>query len=289
MPICEKGGCKMLHSDDTPSIGRHYFCDRCYGHSSEGHLFGSTRCWRCPDCDFDLCFQCHPEDEHDLNRDQLNRCVLAAQRQAELRFQEQQEIFPETSGEESSRSVSPEALQDADDDELNRSVRAAQRQAGLRLKEQQEVAAKLSGKESSRPVSPENLLGNWVDCYGNDVFVISTDAIRARLIAKLSQPFRPDIQLNLRPVSAGGGWRCGNTVLDQEGSSERQLIWLFPNGRVSVWSRPHWSTSPAASTTASTAVSKPGSTGNLTPDASTAGSGDEGVVMVPVLLPVSAK
>mmetsp|Transcript_28540 Transcript_28540/g.45943 ORF Transcript_28540/g.45943 Transcript_28540/m.45943 type:complete len:171 (+) Transcript_28540:37-549(+) len=85
---------------------------------------------------------------------------------------------------------------------------------------------------------PEHLLGNWADSLGNAVLVFSTDAYEVRLMATLSQPPRKDITLQLRPVP-GGGWICGNAMLDPVWTSKTQLHWLAIDGRISVWVRPN--------------------------------------------------
>lgn len=86
-------------------------------------------------------------------------------------------------------------------------------------------------------LSPETLLGNWADSLGNAVLVCSVDAYQVRLMATLSQPPRPDIHLKIQPVP-GGGWVCGNAMLDPAWSTETQLHWLTADGRISVWVRP---------------------------------------------------
>ena len=47
------------HAEDGYQEG--YFCDRCKGKSSLGHLGGSMRRWFCVHCSQDLCFECFPE------------------------------------------------------------------------------------------------------------------------------------------------------------------------------------------------------------------------------------
>mmetsp|Transcript_13570 Transcript_13570/g.29860 ORF Transcript_13570/g.29860 Transcript_13570/m.29860 type:complete len:150 (-) Transcript_13570:228-677(-) len=85
-------------------------------------------------------------------------------------------------------------------------------------------------------LTPEELLGCWADSLGHSVSVYSTDAFEVRLTAKLSQPGRPDVFLRVRPIP-GGGWSCGNAVLDPVWSSTSQLHWLAADGRISVWMR----------------------------------------------------
>jgi len=85
-------------------------------------------------------------------------------------------------------------------------------------------------------LTPEQLLGTWADSLGNSVIVASVDAYELRLTATLSQPPRRDIHLALKPVP-GGGWACGNSMLDPMWSSAEQLHWLTGDGRVSVWVR----------------------------------------------------
>lgn len=86
------------------------------------------------------------------------------------------------------------------------------------------------------PLSYEDFLGNWVDLQGNPVLVYSTDAWQPRLMAAVTRPNRPDLQLSLR-VSPAGGWICGNATLDASISSAKRLHWIAPDGRVSVWTR----------------------------------------------------
>jgi len=86
--------------------------------------------------------------------------------------------------------------------------------------------------------SPDALSGNWVDSQGNAVHVHSTDAYALRLVATLSRPPRPDIHLAVKPVVAGGGWQCGNSLLDPVWATEEQIHWVAMDGRVSVWVRP---------------------------------------------------
>lgn len=87
-------------------------------------------------------------------------------------------------------------------------------------------------------MGPEKLLGHWVDSQGNAVHVLSTDAYDVRLVATLSRPPRADINLSVKPVSLGGGWQCGHSLLDPVWTSEVQLHWVAMDGRVSVWVRP---------------------------------------------------
>ncbi|CAL1150814.1 unnamed protein product [Cladocopium goreaui] len=56
--------------------------------------------------------------------------------------------------------------------------------------------------------------GQWRDSLGNQVFVCFEDELCKILVAHLSRPPRPDIKLSMWPVPFGGGWQCGNTVLD---------------------------------------------------------------------------
>merc|ERR1719507_1927691 len=86
------------------------------------------------------------------------------------------------------------------------------------------------------PISPADFLGTWADSLGNAVIVSSEDAYQLRLLAVLSQPPRRDIHLAMRPMP-GGGWTCGNAMLDPTWSSPTQLHWLTADGRISVWVR----------------------------------------------------
>ena len=46
-----------------------YFCDRCKGQSSKGHLKGSMRRWFCMHCNQDLCFACFSEGQGEEEED----------------------------------------------------------------------------------------------------------------------------------------------------------------------------------------------------------------------------
>jgi len=111
--------------------------------------------------------------------------------------------------------------------DLNK-IRAAQMEATLKRMADDAPAP-------MEPVTPDVLCCNWTDSYGNLVSVYSRDAFDARLIATLSKPPRPDINLPLKRVESGRGWHCGDAVLAS--SSPEQLKWAFPNGSVSVWTR----------------------------------------------------
>lgn len=87
-------------------------------------------------------------------------------------------------------------------------------------------------------LSHEALVGNWVDSQGNQVQVMQVDAYTVKLMAVLSRPPRNDIHLPLKPITAGGGWQCGHSVLDPMWTSSKQLHWVAMDGRVSVWVRP---------------------------------------------------
>lgn len=101
-------------------------------------------------------------------------------------------------------------------------------QAASAVEQQAQLPMKLTAKD---------LLGGWADSLGNAVHVFSTDAYEMRLMATLARPPRPDIHLCIRPVVAGGGWQCGNSILDPVWTSEKQLHWVTVDGRVSVWVR----------------------------------------------------
>lgn len=92
-------------------------------------------------------------------------------------------------------------------------------------------------QHQSLGLMPPDLLGSWADSLGNAVHVFSQDAYEMRLMATLTRPPRPDIHLNLRPVAAGGGWQCGNSILDPVWTTDKQLHWVTVDGRVSVWVR----------------------------------------------------
>merc|ERR1712183_376005 len=82
-----------------------------------------------------------------------------------------------------------------------------------------------------------DLLGAWADSLGNAVHVYSQDAYEMKLQATLTKPPRQDIHLSVRQVEGGGGWQCGNSILDPVWTSEQQLHWVTGDGRVSVWVR----------------------------------------------------
>lgn len=79
-PRC-RNGCTMVHVGQTPSSEKHYVCNACGGKSRRGHL-GGDKCkrWRCHKCDYEVCFQCHPDrhlakKEPDEQPDRLARCT----------------------------------------------------------------------------------------------------------------------------------------------------------------------------------------------------------------------
>lgn len=123
---------------------------------------------------------------------------------------------------------------------LDSRIRGAQSEAAERRN------AERGGQRSTQPrrpprsgggsLSPEDLLGAWADSLGNAILVSSVDAYELKLLAVLSQPPRRDITLAVRPVP-GGGWICGNAMLDPAWSTAAQLHWLTADGRVSVWVR----------------------------------------------------
>lgn len=51
----------MVPSDHVKGGRSHYACDLCGARSARGHLMGTMRRWRCERCDYDVCFQCHPQ------------------------------------------------------------------------------------------------------------------------------------------------------------------------------------------------------------------------------------
>eukprot|EP00927_Polykrikos_kofoidii_P051280 TRINITY_DN45072_c0_g1_i1.p1 TRINITY_DN45072_c0_g1~~TRINITY_DN45072_c0_g1_i1.p1 ORF type:complete len:246 (+),score=42.05 TRINITY_DN45072_c0_g1_i1:95-832(+) len=101
------------------------------------------------------------------------------------------------------------------------------------------TAASAQRMHSTAPLlpKPEGILGQWADSLGNKVLVLSTDAYQVRLVATLSRPPRQDIHLPVLPVVLGGGWQCGDSILDPFWSSESELHWVARSGRVSVWVR----------------------------------------------------
>lgn len=93
-------------------------------------------------------------------------------------------------------------------------------------------------QQSNGFMSHEHLLGRWVDSSGNVINVLFTDAFRTNLVALLSKPPRPDIHLNVKPVTMGAGWQCGHSVLEPTWTTPAQLFWVTMDGEVSVWVRP---------------------------------------------------
>ena len=62
-PSCTKGH-KMVMSSYNGVAGGYrsgYFCDKCSGESSQGHLDGSRQRWFCRACCEDYCLDCVPE------------------------------------------------------------------------------------------------------------------------------------------------------------------------------------------------------------------------------------
>eukprot|EP00931_Biecheleriopsis_adriatica_P041693 TRINITY_DN23803_c0_g1_i1.p1 TRINITY_DN23803_c0_g1~~TRINITY_DN23803_c0_g1_i1.p1 ORF type:complete len:217 (+),score=28.86 TRINITY_DN23803_c0_g1_i1:58-708(+) len=86
-------------------------------------------------------------------------------------------------------------------------------------------------------LSADVFQGAWVDSLGNNVFVCFVDPNAAVLQAILSKPPRSDITLSIRPVNMGGGWQCGNSVLDPYSAWPNELRWIASDGRSSVWVR----------------------------------------------------
>eukprot|EP00928_Gymnodinium_smaydae_P055622 TRINITY_DN39124_c0_g1_i1.p1 TRINITY_DN39124_c0_g1~~TRINITY_DN39124_c0_g1_i1.p1 ORF type:complete len:208 (-),score=33.58 TRINITY_DN39124_c0_g1_i1:146-769(-) len=103
-------------------------------------------------------------------------------------------------------------------------------------------AAAIAATRSSVPgevgelLDPMNLLGNWADTTGNCVKVYSIDAWEVRVMASLSRPGKPDLQLALWPTPEGG-WSCGNTILNPAASSKDELHWICPDGSTNIWLR----------------------------------------------------
>jgi len=116
--------------------------------------------------------------------------------------------------------------------ELDDLIRKAQLEAGVKRRE---VPGLQAPAPTATAVTPEALFGNWTDTYGNTVCVYSMDAFNAQLVATLSRPPRHDINLPIYSVSMGCGWHCGDAALVER--SDTQLMWMFPNGNVSTWTR----------------------------------------------------
>eukprot|EP00929_Paragymnodinium_shiwhaense_P012394 TRINITY_DN11953_c0_g1_i1.p1 TRINITY_DN11953_c0_g1~~TRINITY_DN11953_c0_g1_i1.p1 ORF type:complete len:329 (+),score=93.81 TRINITY_DN11953_c0_g1_i1:150-1136(+) len=87
----------------------------------------------------------------------------------------------------------------------------------------------------------EDLVGQWQDSQGNVVTVQQQSFGQAPLVlaATLSKPPRADIRLNIwleQTDDVGGAcWRCGDAVMQDDGLDFDRIHWLFPDGRVSVW------------------------------------------------------
>mmetsp|Transcript_9912 Transcript_9912/g.21404 ORF Transcript_9912/g.21404 Transcript_9912/m.21404 type:complete len:156 (-) Transcript_9912:30-497(-) len=99
------------------------------------------------------------------------------------------------------------------------------------------MAPRAATEPEIRSLSPDVFKGQWTDSLGNKVFVCFADALATVLVAHLSRPPRPDIQLSLRRVPHGGGWQCGNAVLDPTCAFPDQLTWVAADGRLSTWVR----------------------------------------------------
>eukprot|EP00448_Togula_jolla_P000036 CAMPEP_0170605494 /NCGR_PEP_ID=MMETSP0224-20130122/20003_1 /TAXON_ID=285029 /ORGANISM="Togula jolla, Strain CCCM 725" /LENGTH=181 /DNA_ID=CAMNT_0010930501 /DNA_START=98 /DNA_END=641 /DNA_ORIENTATION=- len=104
---------------------------------------------------------------------------------------------------------------------LDDQIRKAQLAAGQKLFENK-------GMENGGPVSPEDFCGNWRDSYGNTVSVYSKDAFETRLIATLSKPPRPDVNLPVFTSPHSYGWQCGGATLVAH--TQTQLWWAFQMG-----------------------------------------------------------
>mmetsp|Transcript_40062 Transcript_40062/g.85847 ORF Transcript_40062/g.85847 Transcript_40062/m.85847 type:complete len:277 (-) Transcript_40062:281-1111(-) len=109
-----------------------------------------------------------------------------------------------------------------------------------------------SGDLNALKVQESSFYGNWTDSFGNAVCVYSTDAFTSQLVASLSKPPRPDINLQIRRAEGGSGWMCGKAYLSFVDDALSTLHWTFPNGVTSAWCRPAsvCSTDGAASTAA---------------------------------------
>jgi len=125
---------------------------------------------------------------------------------------------------------------------LTAQIKAAQCVAQQQQQHQQQQQTLPEGAAAGPQiqVGPAELLGDWIDSYGNDVSVCAIDAYGVQLSATLSQPPRPDIHLKLRPLKESGGWQCGKATLDammSQSSQQVELFWCFPGGAVSIWKR----------------------------------------------------
>eukprot|EP00913_Durusdinium_trenchii_P032678 g30587.t1 len=100
------------------------------------------------------------------------------------------------------------------------------------------VPAQMPVKDGAAPLlfSPEMFKGQWLDSLGNQVFVCFEDEQATTLVAHLTRPPRRDLKLFMWPVPRGGGWQCGNAVLDPS-SAWPKLCWVTEDGRVSTWVR----------------------------------------------------
>ncbi|CAK9039087.1 Hypothetical protein SCF082_LOCUS22899 [Durusdinium trenchii] len=106
------------------------------------------------------------------------------------------------------------------------------------------VPAQMPVKDGAAPLlfssgaadGPEMFKGQWLDSLGNQVFVCFEDEQATTLVAHLTRPPRRDLKLFMWPVPRGGGWQCGNAVLDPS-SAWPKLCWVTEDGRVSTWVR----------------------------------------------------
>mmetsp|Transcript_6443 Transcript_6443/g.18441 ORF Transcript_6443/g.18441 Transcript_6443/m.18441 type:complete len:194 (-) Transcript_6443:164-745(-) len=123
---------------------------------------------------------------------------------------------------------------------IDNRIRGAQNQAAERRCVERGVSTQFGATVAvtggGGPFLAETFVGRWADSLGNAVTVSSEDAYELRLSAVLSNPPRKDIYLTIRPVP-GGGWTCGNAMLDPAWSTSLQLHWLTADGRISAWVR----------------------------------------------------
>jgi len=82
-----------------------------------------------------------------------------------------------------------------------------------------------------------DLVGSWVDSYGNSVVVHQSGNPNAEVTASLSKPGKQDIIFGLWQEPGDGAWHCGDAILDKSMSAANEVTWVFCNGCRSVWKR----------------------------------------------------
>mmetsp|Transcript_11554 Transcript_11554/g.26871 ORF Transcript_11554/g.26871 Transcript_11554/m.26871 type:complete len:294 (+) Transcript_11554:117-998(+) len=101
-------------------------------------------------------------------------------------------------------------------------------------------------------IVPSSVLGEWQDSIGNKVVVecvatpsalngelLESDAQQdmMEVVARLSRPPRPDICLKVRQSLWDGQLCCGGATLRTVSDGIGEIVWEFPDGRISKWAR----------------------------------------------------